>query len=191
MGVDIPGGLAASVTQPGETAGTAAGEPLPEGLYLANTAGLGLPDHRDPEFLSRHYNSGCYLGDALDVARREGAILFGDAGDRDLCRQYSIQCASVVQSGSVRAIGLTSARVLASGYAFGSSYFGIDEPRGVEFYVTQSALRAELYGRRRRLGPDRQCHRRHPASKRHQPAPISPCPAPFGLNGCNPNFLKR
>ena len=37
----ISAALAASVTQPGETAEAAAGAPLPEGLYLTNTADRG------------------------------------------------------------------------------------------------------------------------------------------------------
>ena len=41
MCVDIPMAHASSVTQPGETVGLPAGEPLPEGLYVANTADWG------------------------------------------------------------------------------------------------------------------------------------------------------
>src|ERR1700677_3608966 len=41
MGVDIRAVLAASVTHPGKTSAAPAGEPLPDGLYLANTADWG------------------------------------------------------------------------------------------------------------------------------------------------------
>jgi Putative MetA-pathway of phenol degradation len=41
MCVDIPMAHAASVTQPGETIGVPAGEPLPEGLYVADRADWG------------------------------------------------------------------------------------------------------------------------------------------------------
>jgi hypothetical protein len=41
MCVDMPMAHASSVTQPGETVGLAAGEPLPQGLYVANTADWG------------------------------------------------------------------------------------------------------------------------------------------------------
>jgi hypothetical protein len=41
MWMCISAALAASVTQPGETTEAAAGAPLPEGLYLTNTADRG------------------------------------------------------------------------------------------------------------------------------------------------------
>jgi hypothetical protein len=39
--LDIPLAHASSVTQPGETVGLLAGESLPQGLYVANTADWG------------------------------------------------------------------------------------------------------------------------------------------------------
>jgi hypothetical protein len=90
MCMGLPTALASSVTQPDETAGAPAGEPLPQGLYFANTADWGCRTTATP--------NSC-LGITIPVVTwstpwtllgARGAILFGDADNRDQCRQYII-----------------------------------------------------------------------------------------------------
>jgi hypothetical protein len=58
----------------------------------------------------------------------------------------------------------------------------------VELDVAQSAVRAELYGRW--LEPDHERNLWDSGRHRYQPATNFAVPAPFDLNGCNPDFIN-
>jgi hypothetical protein len=186
MCMGIPTALAGSVTQPGETVGIPTGAPLPEGLYFANTADWGCRTTATPNT--------CFGITIPIVTWSTPWTLLGS-------RVQFFTVTPVAES----SVGNTSSNAsvfnpalfgqlawdLGNGfgvsYAFGS-YFGIDEP--VAFSSTSLNQRFALSYTGG--GWDLTANvidgiQLDSVTNRPQ---ISPCPAPFGLNGCNPNFLN-
>jgi hypothetical protein len=74
--------LGASVTQPGELVGIPAGTPLPPSLYFANTADWAAGIQLRPVASASRFRWRHMVG-ALDLPRRESAVLHGAPRDRD------------------------------------------------------------------------------------------------------------
>jgi hypothetical protein len=120
--------------------------------------GLGLSEHKSHP-LSRHHDSNCRLVDALDAPRRKGADPHGDPFHRDWRQSYGLQCERV-QSRAARTIGLGPRQRIWLQLCL-SRLFQCRSVSGVEFDLTQPALRLKLYCQW--LGPDRERHLWHPA----------------------------
>jgi hypothetical protein len=185
MCIGIATAPAASVTQPGETVGVPAGEPLPQGLYLANTADWGCRNTSPV---------GC-LGITIPVVTWStpwtilGARVqffsvtpWIEVGVRNTSYTQSIYNPALFGQ-----LAWNLGNGLGFSYALGA-YVGIGEPeawsstslnqRFALSYVRDGwNLTANvIYG----LQFD---------SLTNEPQ-ISPCPTPFGLSGCNPDFLN-
>jgi hypothetical protein len=185
MYLGISTALAGSVTQPGETAGLATGAPLPQGLYFTNTADWGC----------RNTSPASCLGITIPIVSWSTPWTFLGA------RVQFFTVTPVIETGVINtsynasvfnpAIFGQLAWDLGNGfgfsYAFGS-YFDIHQPVafsstslnqrfGLSYTGNDWNLTANIiYG----IQLD---------SFNNRPQ-ISPCPAPFGLNGCNPDFLN-
>jgi hypothetical protein len=186
MGLDIPTVLAASVTQPGETVGAPAGEPLPQGLYFANTADWGCRITASP--------NSC-LGITIPVVTWStpwtllGAKVqvFSVTPIIEASVGNSPYGSSVYNPAVFGQLAWDLGNGFGVSYAFGS-YFGIQEPVAWSSTSLNQRFALSYTGDGWDLtanvidGIQLQ-------SVTNQPQ-ISPCPAPLGLNGCNPNFVN-
>jgi hypothetical protein len=181
----ISGAFGGSVTQPGETVGTAAGMPLSPGLYFANTADWGC----------RNTNPASCLGITIPVVTWSTPwTLFGarlqlfsvtpliETGNANT--SYS---ASVFNPAMFGQLAWDLGGGFGVSYAFGA-YFDVGQPvafssnslnqrfalsyTGNDWNLTANVI----YG----IQLDQLTGRPQ----------ISPCPAPFGFNGCNPDFIN-
>jgi hypothetical protein len=186
MGMDIPTGLAASVTQPGETAGAPAGEPLPQGLYLANTADWGCRTTATP--------NSC-LGITIPVVTWStpwtllGARVqfFSVTPVIETSVGNTASNASVYNPALLGQLAWDLGNGFGFSYAFGS-YFGIDEP--VAWSSTSLNQRFALSYTGGGWDLTANVIDGIQLQSVTNEAQISPCPAPFGLQGCNPNFIN-
>ncbi len=186
MGMDIPTGLAASVTQPGETAGAPAGEPLPQGLYLTNTADWGCRTTATP--------NSC-LGITIPVVTWSTPWTFLGARVQFFSVTPVIETsvgntasnASVYNPALLGQLAWDLGNGFGFSYAFGS-YFGIDEP--VAWSSTSLNQRFALSYTGGGWDLTANVIDGIQLQSVTNQAQISPCPAPFGLQGCNPNFLN-
>jgi hypothetical protein len=185
ISVEISAALAGSVTQPGERVGIAAGTPLSPGLYFANTADWGC----------RNTTPASCLGITIPIVHSVDAM----DGSRGELPFYSVTpvieigVQSISYNASVFNPALLGQLAWSLGGGFGFSYaFGAysDVDQSVAFSSTSLNQRFALsytgndwnltanvmYG----IQLDRVTNQRQ----------ISPCPAPFGFNGCNPDFIN-
>ncbi|MGY4434907.1 hypothetical protein ACVWWO_007384 [Bradyrhizobium sp. F1.13.1] len=185
MCMSIPTAIAASVTQPGETVGVTAGAPLPEGLYFTNTADWGC----------RNSTSTSCLGITIPVVTWSTPWTFLGA------RVQFFTVTPVIETGAQNTSYNASvynpalfgqlAWDLGNGFGFSyalGAYFGIDQSvswsstsLNQRFALSYTAddwnLTANVvYGTQLDTVTNR--------------PQISPCPAPFGLGGCNPDFVN-
>ncbi len=185
MGLDIPTVLASSVTQPGETVGLQVGAPLPEGLYFNNTLDWGC----------RNANPTTCLGITIPIVTWSTPWTFLGARVQFLSVDPLAETAVVNTSynTSLYNPGLFGQLAWDLGKGFGfsytlGSYFGIDAPvawssTSLSQWVALSytaggwdLTATAIDGIQFDSVTDR--------------AQISPCPAPFDLSGCNPNFIN-
>jgi hypothetical protein len=177
--------FAGSVTQPGETAGAPAGAPLPQGLYFANTADWGC----------RNTTPTSCFGITIPVVTWSTPWTF--LGARVQFFSVTPVAETGVQNTSYNASFFNPALFgqlawdlgngLGLSYALGS-YFGIDQP--VAFSSTSLNQRLALsYTANGWDLTANVIYGNQINSFTNQPQ-ISPCPAPFGFNGCNPDFLN-
>jgi hypothetical protein len=146
---------------------------------------LGLPEHKSGQ-LSRHHDSGCYLVDALDDSRCQGAVLLGNPWI-----EVGVRNTSYNQSIYNPALFGQLAWNLGNGFGFSyalGAYVGIGEP--VAWSSTSLNQRFALsYVRDGWNLTANVIYGLQFDSFTNEPQ-ISPCPAPFGLSGCNPDFLN-
>ena len=140
----------------------------------------------DSNQLPRYHDSSRHMVDAMDVPRREGAVFHGDPRDRDRHPEHLLQCERV-QSGSIRPIGLGPRQRIWLSYALGS-YFGIGEP--VSWSSTSLNQRFALSYTANGWNLTANVVYGIQADSITNRPQISPCPAPFGLNGCNADFIN-
>jgi Putative MetA-pathway of phenol degradation len=177
--------LAGSVTQPGETAGVPAGEPLPEGLYFANTADWGC----------RNTSPTRCLGITIPIVTWStpwtllGARvqLLAVAPFIEIGMSHTSYSASVYNPALLGQLAWDLGNGFGFSYAFGA-YFNVDQSTAwsstslnQRFALSYTAngwnLTANaIYG----IQLDGVTNRPQ----------ISPCPSPFAFNGCNPDFLN-
>jgi outer membrane putative beta-barrel porin/alpha-amylase len=177
--------LAGSVTQPGETVGVAAGAPLPQGLYFVNTADWGCRN-TNPD--------ACLFVDIPVFAWSTPWTLFG-------ARLHILLATPVLELDVRHTDNVSSiynpllagqlAWDLGNGWGFSylfGAYFQVGQPLAWDstsinqrFALSYTAngwnLTANvIWGIQLDSVGDR--------------PQISPCPAPFGVNSCNPDFLN-
>jgi hypothetical protein len=177
--------LAGSVTQPGETVGIAAGAPLPQGLYFVNTADWGC----------RSTSPSTCTGVTIPVLAWSTPWTFLGARVQFLAATPALEAgvSHTTYNASMYnpAIFGQLAWDLGGGFGFSyliGAYFNVDQPLAwsstslnQRFALSYTAngwnLTANvIYG----IQFD---------SVTNRPQ-ISPCPAPFGFNGCNPDFIN-
>jgi hypothetical protein len=181
----IPTAFAGSVTQPGETVGVPAGAPLPEGVYFANTADWGC----------RNTNPTSCLGITIPVTTWSTPWMFLGA------RVQFFSVNPVIETGvsgtSYQASLFNQALFgelawdLGNGFGFSYSlgaYF--DVPQAVAF--SSNSLNQRFALSYTKDGWDLTANviygiQFDGVTNRPQ---ISPCPAPFAFEGCNPDFLN-
>jgi hypothetical protein len=177
--------LAGSVTQPGETVGLPAGAPLAEGVYFANTADWGC----------RNTNPTSCLGITIPITTWSTPWKFLGA------RVQFFSVNPVIETGvfgtSYQASVFNQALFgelawdLGSGFGFSYSlgaYFDVHQP--VAF--SSNSLNQRFALSYTKDGWDLTANviygiQFDNVSSRPQ---ISPCPAPFAFEGCNPDFLN-
>jgi Putative MetA-pathway of phenol degradation len=185
MCMNVSTTIAGSVTQPGETVGIPTGAPLPEGLYFENTADWGC----------RNTNPTSCLGITIPIVTWSTPWTFLGARVQFWAVtpviETSVSHTSYEASVFNPALFGTLAWDLGNGFGFTYSlgaYFDVPQPGAFSsnnlnqrFALSYTAdgwdLTANvIYG----IQLD---------SVTNQPQ-ISPCPAPFGFKGCNPDFLN-
>ena len=179
-----PVALAGSVTQPGETVGVAAGTPLPEGLYFVNTADWGNRRGVDTA-----------AGVDIPVIAWSTPWKFYGARLQFLVATPVIEV-GVHNTTYLRSIynPLVSGQLawdLGNGWGF-SYLLGayLDMHEELAWSSTSLNQRFALsyagYGWNFTANVIYGIQFDHVTSRPQ----ISPCPAPFGANGCNPDFLN-
>src|ERR1700739_1453385 len=185
MCTGIATALAGSVTQPGETVGIPTGEPLPQGLYFTDTADWGCRTTSPTTCLGitipivTWSTPWTFLGARVQVFTVTPVIEIGVSNT-----SYN---ASVYNPALFGQLAWDLGNGFGFSYAFGS-YAGIgqsvawsstslNQRFALSFTANDWNLTANvIYG----IQLD---------SVTNRPQ-ISPCPAPFGFNGCNPDFLN-
>ncbi len=178
-------GVAGSVTQPGETVGVPAGAPLPEGLYFTNTADWGCRNTTPTscfgitipivtwstpwtflgarvQFFSVTPVAESGVSNTSYDASFFNPALFGQLA-WNLGNGFGVSYALGAYAGVDQAVAFSSTSF---NQRFALSYIGNDWDLTANLiYGTQLDILT------------------------NQPQ-ISPCPVPFGLKGCNPDFLN-
>jgi hypothetical protein len=177
--------IAGSVTQPGELVGIPSGTPLPPGLYFANTADWGC----------RNTNPTSCLGITIPVVTWSTPWMF--LGARVQFFSVTPVIETGVQNTSYNASIYNPAMFgqlawdLGNGFGFSyalGAYFGIDQP--VAWSSTSLNQRFALsYTANGWNLTTNVVYGNQFDSITNRPQ-ISPCPAPFGFNGCNPDFIN-
>jgi Putative MetA-pathway of phenol degradation len=183
--VGVSTAFAGSVTQPGETVGIAAGAPLSPGLYFANTADWGCRNTTPASCLGitipivTWSTPWTFLGARVQFFSVTPLIETGVEGD-----SYN---AGVFNPALLGQLAWDLGNGFGFSYAFGA-YFDVDQ--SVAFSSTSLNQRFAvsytgndwnltanvIYG----IQLDQVTNRPQ----------ISPCPAPFAFNGCNPDFIN-
>jgi hypothetical protein len=177
--------FAGSVTQPGETAGAPAGAPLPEGVYFANTADWGC----------RNTNPTSCFGITIPVVTWSTPWTF--LGARVQFFSVTPVAESGVSNSSYNASFFNPALFgqlawnLGNGFGFSyalGAYIGVDQT--VAFSSTSFNQRFALSYTGNEWDLTANVIYGTQLDGVTNQAQISPCPAPFGLKGCNPDFLN-
>jgi opacity protein-like surface antigen len=181
--------MAGSVTQPGETVGLAAGAPLPQGLYFVDTGDWGV----------RNTSPGSQLGVNIPVlAWSTPWTLFGG-------RFEVVAAAPELEAGTFGGVGTGSYNAsfynpallgflawdLGNGFNFSyalGGYFQVDAPLA----WSSSSLNQRFALTYNANGWDLTANavwgiQFDQVTGSPQ---VSPCPAPFGISGCNPDFVN-
>jgi hypothetical protein len=177
--------LGASVTQPGELVGIPAGAPLPPGLYFANTADWGC----------RNSSPTSCLGITIPVVTwsTPWTFLGGRVQFFTVTPVIETGISNTSYSASVYNPALFGQLAWDLGNGFGFSYalgayFGIDQ--SVSWSSTSLNQRFALsYTANDWNLTANVVYGTQLDSVTNRPQ-ISPCPAPFGFNGCNPDFIN-
>jgi hypothetical protein len=180
-----PVALAGSVTQPGETVGVAAGAPLPEGVYFVNTADWGN-------------RSGVDTAAGVDIPVVAWATpwkVFGGARVQFLVATPVIEV-GVHNTTYLRSVynPLVSGQLawdLGNGWGFSyllGAYLDVNQ----ELAWSSTSLNQRFALSYTGSGWDLTANVIYGIQFDHvtDRPQISPCPAPFGTNGCNPDFLN-
>jgi hypothetical protein len=177
--------LAGSVTQPGETVGIPTGEPLPQGLYFTDTADWGCRTTSPTTCLGitipivTWSTPWTFLGARVQVFTVTPVIEIGVSNT-----SYN---ASVYNPALFGQLAWDLGNGFGFSYAFGS-YAGID--RSVAWSSTSLNQRFALsYTANDWNLTANVIYGIQLDSVTNRPQ-ISPCPAPFGFNGCNPDFIN-
>src|SRR5580704_12751553 len=185
MSTGISTALAGSVTQPGETVGIPTGAPLPQGLYFTDTVDWGCRSATPTHCLGitipivTWSTPWTFLGARVQFFTVTPVIEVGV--------QNTSYNASVYNPALFGQLAWDLRNGFGFSYAFGS-YFGIDE--SVAWNSTSLNQRFALsytgggWDLTANVIDGIQLE-----SVTNQPQ-ISPCPAPFGLNGCSPDFIN-
>ena len=177
--------FAGSVTQPGELVGLASGMPLSPGLYFANTADWGC----------RNSTQTSCLGITIPVVTWSTPWTF--LGARVQFFTVTPVIETGIQNTSYNASVYNPALFgqlawdLGNGFGFSyalGSYFGIGEP--VSWSSTSLNQRFALSYTANGWNLTANVVYGIQADSITNRPQISPCPAPFGLNGCNADFIN-
>jgi hypothetical protein len=177
--------LAGSVTQPGELIGLPSGTPLSPGLYFGNTADWGC----------RNTNPTSCLGITIPVVTWATPWTFLGARVQFFSVTPVIETgvyntsynASIYNPALLGQLAWDLGNGFGFSYAFGA-YFGIDQ--SVAWSSTSLNQRFALsYTANDWNLTANVVYGIQLESVTNQPQ-ISPCPAPFAFNGCNPDFLN-
>jgi Putative MetA-pathway of phenol degradation len=185
MCMDIPTALAGSVTQQGATVGSPAGTPLPPGLYFANTADWGC----------RNSNPTSCLGITIPVVTWSTPWTF--LGGRvqfftvtpviEIGIQNTSYNASLYNPALLGQLAWDLGNGFGFSYALGA-YFDINQP--VAFSSTSLNQRFALSYTANNWNLTANVIYGIQFDSLNNRPQISPCPAPFSLNGCNPDFIN-
>jgi Putative MetA-pathway of phenol degradation len=185
MCISIGTAVAGSVTQPGETVGIAAGAPLPQGLYFANTADWGCRN-TDP--------TSC-LGITIPIVTWSTPWTFLGARVQffsvtpviETGVQNTSYDASVFNPAPFGQLAWNLGNGFGFSYAFGA-YFDVHQP--VAFSSTSLNQRFALSYTGNGLNLTANVIYGIQLDTVTNRPQISPCPAPFAFNGCNPDFIN-
>src|ERR1700743_3924207 len=176
--------LAGSVTQPGETVGIPTGAPLPQGLYFTDTLDWGFRTTNPTTCrgitspIVTWSTPSTFLGARLQVFTVTPFIELGTHNDYN---------ASLYNPALFGQLAWDLGNGFGFSYAFGS-YVGISEP--VAWGSTSLNQRFALSYTANGWNLTANVVYGIQADSITNQAQISPCPAPFGLNGCNPDFVN-
>jgi hypothetical protein len=177
--------LAGSVTQPGETVGLAAGAPLPPGFYFVNTADWGCRDTNPQVCVGVTIPVGAwstpwtFLGARIQLLVATPAVEVGVNDTTHFASFYNPLVAGQLAwdlGGGFGFSYLLGAYFDVNGDAAWSST-SINQRFALSYTANNWNLTANLiWGI-------------HLDSVTDRPQ-LSPCPAPFNLSGCNPDFVN-
>jgi hypothetical protein len=182
LGSPLSAALANSVTQPGSTLGTAAGAPLAEGFYFSNTADWGFREPSTGLFVDHPIyiwsTPWMILGARFQVmaetalnANERNGVHAGGFYNPLLSGQLAWDL------GNGLGFSYTLGAYLNVNQDLAWSANSINERFALSYTAGGWNLTANLiYGIQLDAVTDR--------------PQISACPAPFGLNGCNPDFIN-
>jgi Putative MetA-pathway of phenol degradation len=174
--------LAGSVTQPGSTVGTAPGAPLPEGFYFSNTADWGVRDPSTRLFVDHPVYTWStpwmILGARFQVLA-ETAFDANERGGRHAGGFYNPLLTGQLAWDLGNGFGFS--------YTFGA-YFDVRQELAWSSTSINQRFALSYTGGGWNLTAN-VIYGIHLDAVTDRPQ-ISPCPAPFGLNGCNPNFVN-
>jgi hypothetical protein len=185
MCIKVSTAIAGSVTQPGETVGIPTGAPLPEGLYFENTADWGC----------RNTNPTSCLGITIPIVTWSTPWTF--LGARVQFWAVTPVIETGVSNTSYEASVFNPALFGTLAWDLGNG-FGVSYSLGAYFDVPQpGAFSSNNLNQRVALSYTADgwnltanvIYGIQLDSVTNRPQ-ISPCPAPFGFNGCNPDFLN-
>ena len=179
-----PAALAGSVTQPGETVGIAAGAPLPQGVYFVNTADWGN-------------RSGVDTAAGVDIP----VIAWSTPWKIFNARVQFLVATPVIEVGVHNTTYLRSvynplvagqlAWDLGNGFGFSyllGAYLDVDQELAWSSTSLNQRFALSYTGDHWNLTANviYGIHFDHVTGRPQ----ISPCPFPFGANGCNPDFVN-
>src|SRR3984957_11697736 len=180
----ISSALGASVTQPGELVGLPSGMPLPPGLYFADTLDWGC----------RTSNPTSCLGITIPVVTWSTPWTFLGARVQFFTVTPFIEVgtqnnynASLYNPALLGQLAWDLGNGFGFSYALGS-YFGASEPVAWSSTSLNQRFALSYTGNGWNLTAN-VVYGIQFDSVTNRPQ-ISPCPAPFGFNGCNPDFIN-
>ena len=185
MCMAVSAALAGSVTQPGETVGIPTGAPLPQGLYFTDTVDWGCRSATPTHCLGitipivTWSTPWTFLGARVQFFTVTPVIEVGV--------QNTSYNASVYNPALFGQLAWDLGNGFGFSYALGS-YFGIDQ--AVAWSSTSLNQRFALsYTANGWNLTANVIYGTQLDSVTNRPQ-VSPCPAPFGLNSCNPDFIN-
>ena len=182
LGSPLSMALASSVTQPGSTVGTAPGMPLAQGFYFSNTADWGVREPDDRQFVDHPvytWSTPWMILGARFQVMGESAFNSSDNAGKHAGGFYNPLLTGQLawNLGNGFGFSYTVGAYFDVHQSFAWSSSSINQRFALSYTGGDWNLTANvIYGIQLDAVTDR--------------PQISACPAPFGQNGCNPDFVN-